>query len=118
MGDMMSGLISEKANKNLGRNEEARRRSSKYIRLIDQESIALQFNPEKIDITYMEFEGKRSLKFVYVVTEPTNSTFTRYFTANSRTSEDIDRCLSEGHTLLKIQRRGNGIYTRYLISPT
>lgn len=113
---MMSGLISEKGNKNLGRNEEVRRRS-KYIRLIDDESIVLQFDPEKIDVTYTEYEGKRSLRFLYVVTEPTDNTFTRYFSANYRTSKDIDRCLSEGHTLLKIQRRGNGIYTRYLVSP-
>ncbi len=114
----MSQLISGKVSKNLERNEEVRRRNSKYIVLIDDESIVLQFYPEKIDIKYSEFEGKRSLKFVYEVIEPSDTTFTRYFTANSRTSKAVDRCLNEGHTLLKIQRKGIGIHTRYLVYPT
>lgn len=108
---MMLEIISEKASKNLGRYEDVRRRNSRYIMPIDDESIVLQFDPEKIDIKHMEFEGKRSLRFVYAVTEPTDRTFTRYFSANSRTSNDIDQYLTEGHSLLKIQRRGNDIPT-------
>jgi hypothetical protein len=114
----MSELISEKANKNLNRNEEVRRRNSKYIVLVNDESIVLKFDPEKIDIKQSEFEGKRSLQFVYAVIEPSDSTFMRYFSANTRTSKAIDRCLNEGHILLKIQRRGIGIHTQYLVSPT
>lgn len=62
-----------------------------------------------------EFDGKKVWKFQYVVVDPNKRSHERYWTANRNTSEQIDAFLSEGHTLLKIQRIGSGIDTRYNI---
>jgi hypothetical protein len=50
-----------------------------------------------------------------LVVDPENPERERLWTANKITSEQIDAYLSEGQTLLKIQRIGSGTDTRYNI---
>jgi hypothetical protein len=78
----------------------------------------LQFNPEKIEQVEVEFNGKKSQRYQYTVTDPNSgSNQEKYLTVGKQTSEDIDSNLSEGHTLLKIQRFGLGKDTRYHVTP-
>jgi hypothetical protein len=49
--------------------------------------------------------------------DPNNPEYEKYWTVSKRTSEQIDAYLSEGHSLLKIQRIGSGKETRYNIMP-
>ena len=98
-------MISLKAKENLRRNAELRQKNSKYIKLQPSEKKVYQFNPEKIEQVEAEFNGKKSQRYRYTVTEPDNgSNQEKYLEVGKRTSEDVDTYLSEGQTLLKIQR--------------
>src|SRR5919107_5030737 len=94
------------------------KKNSKYIKLQPSEKKVYQFNPEKIEQVEAEFNGKKSQRYRYTVTEPDNgSNQEKYLEVGKRTSEDIDAYLSEGQTLLKIQRFGLGKDTRYHVIP-
>ena len=45
----MKQEISQKAKENLRRNEESRKKESKYVKLDPGEKITLHFNPEKME---------------------------------------------------------------------
>ncbi len=110
--------LSPKAKENLRKNAELRQKNSKFIKLQPGEKTVLQFNPEKIEQTDAEFNGKKSQRYRYTVTDPGNdSNQEKYLEVGKRTSEDIDAYLSEGKTLLKIQRFGLGKDTRYHVTP-
>jgi hypothetical protein len=114
----MTNEISEKAKENLRRNEESRRRDSKYIKLQSGQKMVLHFDPEKIEPVEVEFDGKKSTRYQYVVTDPNDlEQQEKYFTLSKRTSAVIDTCLSEGKSILKIHRIGAGKDTQYLITP-
>jgi hypothetical protein len=49
---------------------------------------------------------ERKSRFQYVIQDPNNPYYEKYWTVSKRTSEQIDAYLSEGHGLLKIQRIG------------
>ena len=101
--------LSPKAKENLRRNAELRQKNSKYIKLQPSEKTVLQFDPEKITPTVAEYNGTKTQRYQYTVIEPNSgSNQEKYFTVSKRTSEEIDSHLSEGHTLLKIQRFGLG----------
>jgi hypothetical protein len=70
----------------------------------------LTFNPEKIEQVETEFNGKKSMRFRYTVTEDGNSD-EKYLEVGKRTSEDIDSFLMEGAIKLEVQRFGSGTYT-------
>ena len=77
----------------------------------------LKFNPEAIDQTVADFNGKKTLRYQYTVVEQdSGSVSEKYLTVGKRTSEEIDTFLLEGQTLLKIQRFGLGKDTRYHVS--
>ena len=63
------------------------------------------------------FDGKHVQRFQYVITDP-NTGQEKYWEVSRRILEQINAFLSKGHTLLKIQRFGSGIDTRYNIFPT
>jgi len=110
--------LSIKAKENLQKNAELRQKDNKFIKLQPSEKRILQFNPEKIEQVQAEFNGKKSQRYRYTVTDPNNgSNQEKYLEVGKRTSEDIDAYLSEGKTLLKIQRFGLGKDTRYHITP-
>ena len=72
----------------------------------------------KIEEVEAEFNGKKSQRYQYTVTDPNSgSNQKKYLTVGKQTSEDIDSNLSEGHTLVKIQRFGLGKDTRYHVIP-
>jgi hypothetical protein len=111
--------LSPKAKENLQRNAELRQKDSKFIKLQPGEKKALLFNPEKIEQVEAEFNGKKTLRYQYAVTEPynSNSNQEKYLTVGKRTSEEIDTYLTERHNILKIQRFGLGKDTRYHVTP-
>ena len=99
------------------RNAELRQKDNKFVKLQPSEKKVYQFNPEKIEQVEAEFNGKKSQRYRYTVTDPNNSNQEKYLDVGKRTSEDIDAYLSEGKTLLKIQRFGLGKDTRYHVTP-
>jgi hypothetical protein len=77
-----------------------------------------KFDPEKIEQVEAEFNGKKSQRYRYTVRDPNDSSNQeKFLEVGKRTSEDIDAYLSEGKTLLKIQRFGLGKDTRYHVIP-
>jgi len=108
--------LSAKAKEIIKKNIEARKQDSKFVRLQPGEKKVLEFDPEKTEQVEAEFNGKKSLRFRYTVTEE-GSILAKYFEVSKRVSEDIDAFLMEGHTRLRLQRSGSGVDTRYLIVP-
>ncbi|MGA9152807.1 MAG: hypothetical protein WBZ36_19700 [Candidatus Nitrosopolaris sp.] len=109
--------LSPKAQENLKRNAELRDKDNKFMKLQPSEKRVLEFNPEKIEQVEAEFNGKKSQRYRYTVTDPNNGNKQeKYLELGKRTSEDIDAYLVQGHTLLKIQRFGLGKDTRYHVT--
>jgi hypothetical protein len=117
MSNQTQTQLSTKAKENLQRNAELRLRDNKFIKLQSGEKKILQFFPEKIEQVEAEFNGKKSTRFRYTVTEEDgssgNNSQEKYLEVGKRTSEEIDSFLIEGTTKLKVQRFGSGIDTRY-----
>jgi hypothetical protein len=110
-------ILSPKAKENLQRNAELRQKDNKFVKLQPSEKKVYQFDPEKIQQVEAEFNGKKSQRYRYTVTDPNDiSNQEKYLEVGKRTSEDIDAYLSEGKTLLKIQRFGLGKDTRYHVT--
>jgi hypothetical protein len=110
--------LSEKARQNLQRNAELRNKDSKFFNPEPGEKSIWIFDAEKIQPVEKEFDGRKVQRFQYIVQDPDNPDYEKYWTVSKRTSEQIDAYLSEGHSLLKIQRIGSGKETRYNIMPT
>jgi hypothetical protein len=109
--------LSEAAKERLRRNAESRQNDNKYLKLEPREVKTLKFNPEQIDQMVVDFNGRKTTRYRYTVTEVgSNDQQEKYFSVGKRTSEEIDALLLEGHVLLKIQRFGLGKDTRYHIS--
>lgn len=108
--------LSSKAKENLSHNQWLRRKESKFISIDDGSSVTLTFDSEKIEpIEKESFETKRT-KYRYTVEDVDFKDQEKIFETNSRTSLSIDRYLSQGYRILKIQRNGEGKETRYLVS--
>jgi hypothetical protein len=108
--------LSEKAKTNLQRNAELREKDNVFFNPQPGEKSIWIFDAEKVEPVEKEFEGKMVQRFQYTIKDP-NTGQEKYWTASKRTSEQIDAYLSEGHTVLKIQRIGSGKDTRYNIMP-
>jgi hypothetical protein len=114
----MTVELTEKAKENLQRIAESRKKDSKFARLEPAEKTTLHFDAEKIEPMGVEFEGKKSLKYQYAVTNPNEPEQPeKYFTASKRNSALIDTYLAEGQSILKIHRIGAGKDTQYAITP-
>jgi hypothetical protein len=114
----MEAQLSEKAKENLQRNEESRKKDSKYVKLEPGERVTLHFDPEKIDQVELEFDGKKTKRYQYAVTDPNEPEQPeKYFTVSKRISAVIDTYLAEGKSILKIHRIGAGKDTQYVIMP-
>jgi hypothetical protein len=110
--------LSDKAKKNLQRNEESRRKESKYIKLEPGEKRILHLDAEKTEPVEAEFDDKKTMRFQYTVTDPNDlEQSEKYFTVSKRNSAMIDAYLTEGQSILKIHRIGAGKETQYLITP-
>jgi hypothetical protein len=109
--------LSQKAKENLKRNAEVREKGNKFIKIQPSEKKALEFNPEKIDPVEVEYDGKKTQRYRYTVTDPNDVTNQeKCLEVGKRVSEEIDEYLSEGNTSLKIQRSGLGKDTRYRVT--
>lgn len=106
--------LSPKAKEVLQRNAELRQRDNKFVKIGPGEKRVITFNPEKVEPVEAEFNGKKSMRFRYIVIEEDDSN-EKYLEVGKRTSEDIDSFLKEGATKLKVQRFGSGMDTRYHI---
>ena len=114
----MTAQLSEKAKENLRRNEESRRNDSKYVKLQSGEKTTLQFDAEKMEPVESEFDGKKSTRYQYTVTDPNDPLqLEKLFTASKRNSVQIDTYLADKHNILKIDRIGAGKDTQYIIRP-
>jgi hypothetical protein len=113
----MTVELSEKAKENLERNADSRKKDSKFVKLESGEKTTLHFDPEKIEPVEVEFEGKKSIRYQYTVTDPNKSEKSQYFTVSKRNSALIDTYLIEGQSILKIHRIGTGKDTQYVITP-
>jgi hypothetical protein len=104
------------------KNAQLRQKDNKFVKLQPSEKKVFQFNPEKIEQVEAEFNEKKSTRYRYTVTDPSDGSNynnqEKYLEVGKRTSEDIDTYLSEGKTLLKIQRFGLGKDTRYHVTTT
>ena len=86
--------LSPKAQENLKRNAELRDKDNKFIKLEPSEKRVLEFNPEQIEQVETEFNGKKSRRYRYTVTDSNNgSKQEKCLEVGKRTSEDIDRYL-------------------------
>ena len=114
----MTVQLSEKAKENLRRNEESRKKNSKYIKLQPGEKTILHFDAEKTEPIEVEFDGKKVIRYQYTVTDPNDlEQSEKYFTASKRDSVQIDTYLAEGKSILKLDRIGAGKETIYIIRP-
>ena len=114
----MATELTNKAKENLRRNEDSRKKDSKYVKLDPGEKRTLHFNAEKMEPLEAEFDGKKSTRYQYTVTEPNDpDQQEKYFTVSKRTSAIIDTYLSEGKTILNVYRIGAGKDTQYVITP-
>jgi hypothetical protein len=114
----MTNDISDKARENLRRNEESRKKESKYVKLDPGEKVLLHFDAEKMGPVEGEFDGKKVIRYQYTVTDPNDpDQQERYFTVSKRTSAVIDTYLCEGKSILNVHRIGAGRDTQYPITP-
>jgi hypothetical protein len=65
-----SQVLSPKAKENLRKNAELRQKDSKFIKLQTGEKRIFRFDAEKIQQEEDEFNGKKTQRFYYIVTEP------------------------------------------------
>lgn len=106
-----------KARQNLQCNAELRNKDNKFFNPQPGEKSIWINDAEKIQPVEKEFDGKKVQRFQYIIQDPINSDYETYWTVGKRTSEQIDVFLSEGHSLLKIQRISSGKEMRYNIMP-
>jgi hypothetical protein len=106
-----------KARQNLQCNAELRNKDNKFFNPQPGEKSIWINDAEKIQPVEKEFDRKKVQRFQYIIQDPNNSDYETYWTVGKRTSEQIDVFLSEGHSLLKIQRISSGKETRYNIMP-
>ena len=66
----MTVQLKEKAKENLRINEESRKKDSNYVKLQPEEKTTLHFDPEKTQPKEVEFGGKKSIRYLYTVTDP------------------------------------------------
>jgi hypothetical protein len=114
----MTSELSDKAKENLRRNEESRKKDSKYVKFQPGEKMTLHFDPEKMEPVEVKFDGKKNTRYQYAVTDPEDPEQPeKFFTVSKRNSVQIDTFLAEGQSILKVDRIGAGKDTRYIIRP-
>ena len=98
--------------------EKESERQSGYVKLQAGEERTFRFNPDKIELVDNEFNGKKTKRVEYKVTDPDNEddegekTLSMAITFAKR----INRYLRKGRNLLEIERIGSGLDTDYQIS--
>jgi|GEM_PF-4927826 hypothetical protein len=67
------------------KNVELRQKNSKFIKLQPSEKTVLQFNPEKIEQTEEEFNGIKTQRYQYTVTDPNSGSNQKCLTIAKQT---------------------------------
>jgi len=57
------------------KNRGAQTKNSKYIKLQLREKMVLQFDPKKIEQTEAEFNGRKTQRYQYTVTDPNSGSY-------------------------------------------
>jgi len=114
----MTSELSETAKENLRRNEESRKKDSKYVKIEPGEKRTLHFDPEKMEPVDSEYNGEKTIRYQYTVTDPNQPDQSeKWFQLSKRNSAQVDTLLAEGKSILKVHRIGAGKDTLYMFTP-
>jgi hypothetical protein len=105
---------------NLRKNDEQRRRDSKWFNMQPGEKAVLEFLPE-FGPVMKDFDGDgkaETLRYEYHVIDINNKEDgPKPWDLSKTWSEDIDYLLKQGHHILKVERVGSGMKTKYHFAP-
>ncbi|MEP6576582.1 MAG: hypothetical protein ABJB85_09160 [Nitrososphaerota archaeon] len=114
----ISVSVSEQAQTVFQQIEEERQRQGRFIKLQSGEIRTLQFNPNKVQLTEDEFEGKRTKRVHYSVIDPqTALEGEKTFAVSLTNAISINALLKKGLNLLEIKRMGTDRNTKYTFAP-
>jgi len=71
---------------------------------IDKPPVMDGLEPEKIELVDVEFEGNKSIRDQYTLSDPSEPEKSKYFKVSKRNSAPIDTYLAEGQSILKISK--------------
>jgi hypothetical protein len=99
--------------------EEERQKQGRFIKLQSGETRTLQFNPNKVQLTEDEFEGKKFKRVHYAVIDPKMALEGEKTLPMSLTNAiSINALLKKGLNLLEVKRIGADRNTKYTFAPT
>lgn len=105
---------------NLRKNEEQRRRQAKWFNLQPGEKATLEFLPD-FGPVFKDFDNDgiaETLRYEYKVIHLENKEDgVKPWDLSKSWSESIDYLLKQGHRILRVERVGAGMKTRYMFSP-
>jgi hypothetical protein len=105
---------------NLRKNEEQRRRASQWFNMQPGEKATLQFLPE-FGPVMKDFDGDgvaETLRYEYKIIDVNHpEDGPKPWDVSKMWSETIDYLLKQGHHILKVERVGSGMKTKYYFSP-
>ncbi len=81
-----SQVLSPKTRENLQRNPESRQKDNKFKKLQPSEKKVYRFYPEKIEIVTAEFNGKKTKRYRYTVTDPEDRQQSRKISGSRKTN--------------------------------
>jgi len=94
----------------------ARQTQGKYLKVNPGETVILQFNPQRARVIERDFNGKKSKAVEYEVLTPEGDQ--KLLTLSLSWALNLNELLREGHTKIKVGRRGGGLQdTRYAFLP-
>lgn len=99
--------------------EEAKRASSRFLKLAPGERRTLQFNVSKIAIVDSEFQGKKTggKSMQFTVIDPKEPQSEKILTMGVKKAEGIMALLRAGKALLDIQKIGTGKDSQFIAIP-
>ena len=105
---------------NLKRNEEQRKRDSQWFTMDPGDKTVLKFLPQ-FGPVWKDFDGDgeaETLRYEYNIIDLNNQDLgSKPWDVSKTWSEEIDYHLSQGHYILKVERIGSGMKTKYHFTP-
>ena len=112
-------MVSEQVETVFQQIEEERQKQGRFIKLQSGETRTLQFNPNKVQLTEDEFEGKKFKRVHYSVIDPKMALEGEKTLPMSLTNAiSINALLKKGLNLLEVKRIGADRNTKYTFAPT
>lgn len=109
--------ISEQAQKAFQEVEELREKQSRFLKLQSGETRTIQFDPEKFNISEDEFDGKKTKRVHYEVTDPKSPLDVKILPMSPTNAGNINALLKKGYALLEVKRIGSDRNTKYTFAP-